>query len=219
MKILFIKSLFFGFLLSAFVAFSLVALNSRANPGQPNLPKSECVRNSDCLRGLACVAGKCAAECIVDQDCPTLGNGFECLNTLEGYRDAQTNLPVPLDKGGGVNANQCVPRMKVKICEKPTVSVPEPKCEPVKIEFGFIPKLDRVYPEISENELSGNGFWSFAIFNGDPQVCARECAKWRDKCRAWTLYKEGQGEFPRCWLRNTVGLKVPNENATSGVVR
>lgn len=151
----------------------------------------ECERNSDCMKGLVCGGtGKCIAECAEDVDCPAQGIAHKCVNTI--------NRAIAPELGGGANAFQCVPRGEI---------------EPVKA-------LPKIHPEISNRENNGEDFWSFANIPADPQICARECAKQSETCRAWTMIKpDVQGIFARCWLKKTAGELIENGDAISGFAR
>lgn len=157
----------------------------------PARAAAECERNSDCLRGLVCGgAGRCIAECVEDVDCPAQGIAHRCANTLSRV--------IAPELGGGANAFQCVPRGEIS---------------PIKA-------LPKIHPEISNRESNGEDFWSFANISGDPQICARECAKQNEVCRAWTMFKaDVQGTFARCWLKKTAGELIENGDAVSGFTR
>lgn len=159
--------------------------------GSPAFSAPECERNSDCLKGLVCGgSGACISECAEDVDCPAQGIAHKCMNTL-----SRTVAP---ELGGGANAYQCVPRGDL------------PATKP----------LPKIHPEISNREIAGEDFWSFANITGDSQICARECAKQSETCRAWVMFKADiQGVFARCWLKKTAGELQENGDAISGFTR
>lgn len=146
---------------------------------------SRCLMNSDCVQGMVCRTGQCGVECREDRDCAGSGLLFACTKTV--------NADLAESVGGGKNAFQCVPRGG----------------------FPEVAPLPKLYPVISDVNLVGPDLWTFANFHADPQVCAAECAKFREECKAWVMYgPDVKGTYARCYLKKSVSSTEDNQGST-----
>lgn len=150
-----------------------------------------CVMNSDCIAGMACHSGLCGVECREDRDCGASGLLSACVAT-------STSPSIAENVGGGLKSKQCVPRAG----------------------FSQQAPLPQLYPILSDSILVGEDFWTFANFHQDPQVCALECARFKNDCKAWVMFDANvKGPHARCLLKkNVTSVETNQGGATSGYV-